>query len=231
MSSALSVDEKIQLSQLEERIERGLKGYVEAGEALKQIRDLRLYREHFDTFEAYCEERWRISRGRGYQLIGAAEVVNYLKMSTTVDMLPTRERQARPLTRLPKPEAAEAWQETVAEAQGAEITAAAVEAAVARRATIAPRTQVAIVAADHPARGAVVEVQRVEGDLVYCQQNDATIALLKTEVQPISTKPETEPEIQPNSEIQTLRQLLKEVLQYSAELPAELVARIQKALH
>lgn len=223
----LSIDEKIRLSQLEERIERGLKGYVEAGEALKQIRDLRLYREQFDSFEAYCEERWRISRARGYQLIGAAEVVNYLKLSTLVDTLPTRERQARPLTRLPKPEAAEVWQETVANAQGAEISAAAVEAAVARRLPIVPRTQVTIVADDHPARGTVVEVQRVEGDLVYCRQDNATIALLKTEVQPIAAKPE----IQPDDELQILKELLKEVLQYGAALPAGLVARIRKMLN
>ncbi len=64
-----------------------------------QIRDNRLYRETYGTFEEYCKEKWDISRPRAYQLIKAAEVQDNL--STTVDI---PERVVRPLTIIKDPE-------------------------------------------------------------------------------------------------------------------------------
>ena len=63
-----------------------------------ELRDLKLYRAEFGTFEDYCKERWGIAKRTAYQLMDAAEVV-----STMVDKgmpAPTNERQARPLSRL-----------------------------------------------------------------------------------------------------------------------------------
>src|SRR5277367_4311897 len=39
---------------LESRIERAMKSHLAAAMALREIRDRRLYRADFDTFEAYC---------------------------------------------------------------------------------------------------------------------------------------------------------------------------------
>ena len=39
-----------------------------------EIRDSKLYREHYQTFDAYCNERWGWTRQRAYQVISAAEV-------------------------------------------------------------------------------------------------------------------------------------------------------------
>jgi hypothetical protein len=71
--------------------------------ALAEIRDSRLYREEFETFEGYCKDRWDFSRPMAYQLIEASAAVD--AVSTTVDIQPINERQARPLTQLETPEA------------------------------------------------------------------------------------------------------------------------------
>jgi hypothetical protein len=63
-------------------IARGLKAFLEVGTALSHIRDLKLHRAGHESFEAYCRDRWAITRGRAYQLIDAASVVQDL--STTV---------------------------------------------------------------------------------------------------------------------------------------------------
>ena len=126
------------LAQHEATIERGLKTFVEVGQALQAIRDGRLYRGQYETFEAYCLERWSMSRPRAYQLIEAAEVDG--RLSTNVDIRPATESVARPLTKLPAEEQADAWEEVVidAEESGEKITAKKVEQVVAKRRGAAP---------------------------------------------------------------------------------------------
>lgn len=75
-----------------------------------KIRDGRLYRVAFDTFEDYCRERWKFSRPRAYQFIDSAKVIPNL--STNVDK-PSTEAQVRPLTKLPPTKQAEAWDKAV----------------------------------------------------------------------------------------------------------------------
>ncbi|CCF84129.1 hypothetical protein NITHO_3110002 [Nitrolancea hollandica Lb] len=78
----------------------------------------RLYREAgYRTFEDYCQKRWGWTRQRAHQLMLAAEV------STTVDIPPANEAQARELSRLKSTEAIrETWQE-VREERGESVTA------------------------------------------------------------------------------------------------------------
>ena len=68
-------------------------------DALMEIRDGRLYRAEFGTFEEYCQERWGWGRNYINKLIASAEVVENL--GTIVPKLPATERQARPLAPLP----------------------------------------------------------------------------------------------------------------------------------
>lgn len=89
----LAPDEQRALEQHEAVIARGLQTFLEVGEALASIRDDKLYRAGYATFDAYCRERWNIGRSRAYQLMGAAEIVR--EMSTQVDNPPTTEREAR----------------------------------------------------------------------------------------------------------------------------------------
>jgi hypothetical protein len=53
------------------------------GEALKEIRDNKLYRESYKTFEKYVDQKWGMGKSRAYQLIDAADIK--ANLSTTVD--------------------------------------------------------------------------------------------------------------------------------------------------
>lgn len=125
----LSEEEIASLAECEGVIRRGIKTFVEVGNALLTIRAQRLYREQFKTFEAYCRERWSISKPHGTRLIQAAQVVQDLVPMGTK---PESERQARPLTKLPPIEQAEAWKAAneKAESEGRKATAKDVEEAV-----------------------------------------------------------------------------------------------------
>ena len=131
--AALSLAEQRVFDRAERTIARGLKSFLEVGMALKEIRDKRLYRQHYRTFEEYCARRWDFSRPRAYELVAASEVVADLSAIADIRLLPENEAQARPLTRLKHPaHRQEAWQLAVqmAEAQGRAVTARDAEKAV-----------------------------------------------------------------------------------------------------
>lgn len=98
ISPPLSIAESDALSTHEQTIERGLKTFYEVGVALLAIRDQRLYRADYGTFEDYCRVRWGIARNYANKVIAAAEVVQNL--GTDVPILPVNEAQVRPLTSL-----------------------------------------------------------------------------------------------------------------------------------
>ena len=60
------------LAELEETIARGKKRILEMGLALGEIRDLRLYRRDYGSFEEYCRAKWGCGRQQVYRLIKAA---------------------------------------------------------------------------------------------------------------------------------------------------------------
>lgn len=95
------------------------------------IRERKLYRKAFQTFEAYCEARWEWTRERGRQLIEAGSAAQ--KMATIVGILPTRESHVRPLLRIEDDgERAAVWQQITIEHPDGRITAKDVESVVAR---------------------------------------------------------------------------------------------------
>jgi phage N-6-adenine-methyltransferase len=128
--AALSIQEEVRLAALEETIDRGIRTFVEVGSALMEIRDGRLYRERYATFEDYCRERWAMVASRARQLIGASVVVANLESVTTVT--PESERQARPLAALEPDQQREAWKQAVETAPAGKVTAAHVAATVAK---------------------------------------------------------------------------------------------------
>jgi hypothetical protein len=104
------------LALCEQRIERGLRGFLDAGQALIEIRDSRLYRGTHETFEAYIHERWQMGRAHAYRMIAAAEVVS--PMGDIEGPAPTNERQARELAKVPEAERADVWREAVERTDG-----------------------------------------------------------------------------------------------------------------
>lgn len=128
MNELLDVTERDRLHQYETVIEHGLTTFVEVGEALAAIRDARLYRAEYATFEDYCQERWSMGRRRADQLIGAAQTMRAL--GTQVPILPSNEREARPLVNLPEDVRGDIWQRAVETAPNGQITPAHVRQTV-----------------------------------------------------------------------------------------------------
>jgi N6-adenosine-specific RNA methylase IME4 len=71
---ALSQVERARFIELERIVERGVQTFIEVGLALTEIRDQRLYREQFGSFEEYLAGAWQLGRSTGYGLIDAARV-------------------------------------------------------------------------------------------------------------------------------------------------------------
>lgn len=118
---ALQPQEKKTLQSLESLIENNLKSFFEVGLALKKIRDSKLYREEYPTFEMYCKERWEFRRAHAYRLIDSAQAVENVSHGR---QKPTSERQARPLTKLSTPELQqEAWKKAIETAPEGKVTA------------------------------------------------------------------------------------------------------------
>ena len=107
----LSVNEVDRLCRCEEVIEEHLQTFVDVGLALLEIRDSKLYRQYFETFEDYCQKRWKMTVGRAKQLISSVKVISNLKSGTDTIVSPTHESQVRPLAPLSKEEQKEAWTE------------------------------------------------------------------------------------------------------------------------
>ena len=129
---ALTKPERKKLASLETVIESKRQAFFEMGSALLEIRESRLYRGTFDTFEEYCRERWDLTRQYSNRLIAATEVRKNLE--TIVSILPENEGQSKELGRLPADDQPKAWQiviDRAPEIDGAKhITAKLVESVV-----------------------------------------------------------------------------------------------------
>jgi len=126
----LNIDETNELERCEIVIKQGLQTFIEVGQALMTIREKRLYRIGFKTFEDYCLGKWAIERRHVYRLMDASTAV--LNVSHGTQIIPQSERQARPLTQLQPEVQREAWKEVVQQAEQTNqpITAAKVQEVV-----------------------------------------------------------------------------------------------------
>jgi len=126
----ITPEESVRLCELERVIQKGKDTFVEVGNALSEIRDSRIYRATFKTFEEYCQKRWDMGRDYAERLISSASVVSNLP---TDGGKPTSEWQARPLTKIPAEKQPEAWAKAqeLAKEDGKKISVRHVEAAVA----------------------------------------------------------------------------------------------------
>lgn len=105
--TALTGAEQAELNRCERIIRENLKGFIAAGTAFAAVRDKRLYRQRYATFEDYCEQEHGLSRSHVYRLIDAAQVAEDL---SPIGGQPN-ERQARPLVPLEPAERLTVWQE------------------------------------------------------------------------------------------------------------------------
>mgnify|MGYP003642692791 CR=1 FL=1 len=78
----------------EEIIERGMRSFIDVGQALSEIRNRRLWKGEYDSFNVYLRVRWGMGDSYASKLITGSEVASRLK-----DV--TNENQARELSRVP----------------------------------------------------------------------------------------------------------------------------------
>jgi hypothetical protein len=109
----LSKPEAARLSELEEKIDSGLKTFLEVGRALKEIKELKLYRVAAGSFEKYVQQRFEIGRAQAYRLIDAAQIDERLQVSPIGDKRPVNESQFRALACVDENHVCEVWQKAV----------------------------------------------------------------------------------------------------------------------
>lgn len=126
MNEAQLVPTPLTLAQLKNIVSRNLSATIDAGRALKEIKDRELWKEEgAQSFQQFCIDNWGVSKQRAYQLMDSADIVAQLppEQSTAVDS----ERAARELKKAPPEARAEIVKQV--QAKGA-VTGPAVKKAV-----------------------------------------------------------------------------------------------------
>lgn len=113
----LTADELAQLREAEDRIQRGLSGFLDMGLALGMIRERRLFRATHASWESYLRDRWKMTDDYSQKLITAVKIVGELRDSGIV-VMPVREVHARRLQQVEPDHRPKVWEEALAEAGG-----------------------------------------------------------------------------------------------------------------
>ncbi len=136
--TTVEVEEKADLTYEEQQerlfLERKVEAaFYKAGQALKALRDKKLYRSTHPTFEAYCQDRFGFKRRHPYRLIQASEIFDRIldlcpDRTQSEDgeispndpkfILPSSEWQIRALNTLKPEEQGKAWLKAVESADG-----------------------------------------------------------------------------------------------------------------
>lgn len=134
LPEALSAEEQDTLASCEAVIDATRRQFIAAGEALAKIRDGKLYRMQYASFEEYCEKKWGFSRIQGYRLMQASAVANTLEKAG-LDA-PDNEAIARNLTGLTDDQAQLVWRIVKETAPDGVVTASHVKSVVESLRTI-----------------------------------------------------------------------------------------------
>lgn len=118
----LSAAELERLHACEAIIHQGLQAFIEVGMALQEIRNGKLYRAGYKTFEAYCEDVFSIKRRNAYTLMAEVEVVQQLRLNAQADadntrVIPSTASHAGALAELDKEDRQVVWNAVVAESE------------------------------------------------------------------------------------------------------------------
>lgn len=132
MSDALTTQDIADLERIESEIEADQGSFFRFAKNVCEIRDRRLYRREYKTFDAYCEHRWGWTRQWINQQIRSAETVKQL--GTMVSKV-TNERQARALADVMPEKRAEVLEHAAEKAEP--ITARSIKESA--RAVLAPQ--------------------------------------------------------------------------------------------
>lgn len=134
----LDSEQQKRCNKLEKTIKSGVSHFVKVGMALAEIRESKLYRDRFKTFEAYCQNKWKFTRMRAHQLIEAADVSNSLPKNVKNNF--TNIAQLNALGKAPKEQREELAQQVIenTRARQKRMTSTDVEAVVMPHVADAP---------------------------------------------------------------------------------------------
>ena len=134
-SESLNHIEKQELKDCELIIDDGLRGFIAVGNALAKIRDEKLYREHFSSFEKYVKSRWQMNKDYAYKLMSGSEVAQRVEGIEN-------EFQARELNRVPFTEQEKVMKRAISNAdlEDREVTAKDIREAASEPTTLTARS-------------------------------------------------------------------------------------------
>ena len=135
--TGLTKEETRRYEELTGIIEKGSKIFVDVGDALLEVRDRKLYRGEFSSFEAFVKKNFGFTKAYSYRLISGAQYFHEIEKRSPIGdgsrrVLPVNEAQVRPLYQLTsEDDRVKAWQHAAEAAPpGRPPTAALVSAAV-----------------------------------------------------------------------------------------------------
>lgn len=210
--ATLTAAETDLLAQAEAVIERGIKTFLEVGEALTQVRDNRLYRAEFSTFEEYAERRWGFTKTHANRLVAASTVAAIL---TPIGAEINNEAQARelaPLLETPD-EMRAAFTEAIARSDG-KPTAAVIRDVVRER--MDPASPLAQVAER--------ELDKVEQRAAEVEAHNARMAEVRADLTPERVA-EIEDYVRPAVQFGRLVEACRMFLDQLADVDFEAAAR------
>ena len=125
----LTTPERCRFAELEESIDGRIQAFYDVGSALGEIRNSRLYRDNFESFETYCQNRWGFARQYAYRLIAAHKTLENVG-ATEEQKAGLRETHIRPLTGLLPDAQKEVFDQAIKTAPGGQLTEKHVRATV-----------------------------------------------------------------------------------------------------
>jgi hypothetical protein len=132
----LTPEEVSDLESIECRIRRNVESVRDTVECFLEIRDRKLYRHHYESFDAYCRGRWSTTLSYMSRLAFHDTTRIQLAVALPDAPPPTSESQTRELKAVEEDRRPEVYAAAVADADGAVPTAKQVKAAAAR---VAPK--------------------------------------------------------------------------------------------
>jgi hypothetical protein len=118
-----------------------LTAFINVGQTLKFIRDRKLYRQGYGTFEEYCLKRWQLRKSHTFRLIAEVEVNRSLSPIGDKMPRPENEAQFRELIGLTPEQVVKAWASALKAAGNEPVTAAIVRQAAAEFRTVKKAAQ------------------------------------------------------------------------------------------
>ena len=100
VTTKLSESERTRYFECKNIIRENLLICFDVGDALMEIRDSRLYRDEFDSFEEFCAKNYGVNRSKAYRLMEAALVKSELPEESSRHV--TNESQAVAIAKVPK---------------------------------------------------------------------------------------------------------------------------------